>query len=69
MKQYELKGQTVSISYSEDQEWYYLDRQKTNEVTFINIWDSKEDVEAKCQLTHPPIVNPTKIGLIEGVPS
>jgi quinol monooxygenase YgiN len=52
MKQYELKGQTVSISYSKDQKWYYLDHQNTNEATFIKIWDSKEDVEAKSESTH-----------------
>jgi hypothetical protein len=45
--QYDLQGQTVSITYSDEQQWYYLDHQNTNEVTFIKIWDSKDDVDAK----------------------
>ncbi|POS71307.1 hypothetical protein DHEL01_v210297 [Diaporthe helianthi] len=45
--QYELQGQTVSISHSPEQRWYYLSHQRSDEVTFIKIWDSKEDVEAK----------------------
>ncbi|KAK8092445.1 S-adenosyl-L-methionine-dependent methyltransferase, partial [Apiospora kogelbergensis] len=45
--QYDLQGQTVSISHSPEQRWHYLKHQNTNEVTFIKIWDSKEDVEAK----------------------
>ena len=47
--QYELLGQTVSITNNPGQRWYYLDAQNTNEVTFIKIWDNKEDVEAKCE--------------------
>lgn len=46
---YDLQGQTVSITYSPGQRWYYLDGQNTNEVTFIKIWDNKEDVPAKCK--------------------
>lgn len=47
--QYNLQGQTVSISHSPEQTWYYLDQQKTDEVTFIKIWDSRDDVPSKCE--------------------
>lgn len=43
-ERHDMRGQTVSINYSENQQWYYLDKQKTSEVTFIKIWDSKDDV-------------------------
>ena len=62
MKQYELRGQNVSITYSEDQEWYYLGHQNTNEVTFVKIWDNKEDAEAKCEFTRPAHVSPRGLG-------
>lgn len=45
--QYELQGQTVSITHSPDQRWYYLDQQQTNEVTFIKIWDNQDNAIAK----------------------
>ncbi|OTA66119.1 hypothetical protein K449DRAFT_325987 [Hypoxylon sp. EC38] len=55
--QYDLQGQTVSITYSPEQRWYYLDHQNTDEVTFIKIWDNKEDVPSKlcahCAFPHP----------------
>ncbi|KAJ5190072.1 hypothetical protein N7491_007887 [Penicillium cf. griseofulvum] len=41
------RGQTVTFGYADEQEWYYLDKQRTDEVTMIKIWDSKEDVQAK----------------------
>ena len=53
--QYSLQGQTVSISYSPEQRWFYLDRQNTDEVTFIKIWDNKDDVESKRELKKPSI--------------
>lgn len=49
--QYELQGQTVSISHHPAQRWYYLGHQKSEEVTFIKIWDSQEDVPAKRRRT------------------
>ncbi|KAI0107202.1 hypothetical protein GGR51DRAFT_571132 [Nemania sp. FL0031] len=55
--QYELQGQTVSITHSPDQRWYYLDQQQTNEVTFIKIWDNQDNATAKlcahCAFPHP----------------
>lgn len=55
--QYELQGQTVSITHSPDQRWYYLDQQQTNEVTFIKIWDNQDNAIAKlcahCAFPHP----------------
>lgn len=45
--QYDLQGQTVSIAYSPEQRWYYLNHQKTSEVTFIKIWDNDDYVSAK----------------------
>ncbi|KAI8632619.1 hypothetical protein F5Y19DRAFT_491279 [Xylariaceae sp. FL1651] len=55
--QYQLQGQTISITYSPDQKWYYLDQQQTNEVTFIKIWDNQDDAIAKlcahCAFPHP----------------
>jgi hypothetical protein len=50
---YQLQGQTVSVSHDPEQRWYYLDHQSTEEVTFIKIWDSKEDVEAKSTCIQP----------------
>lgn len=44
----DYRGQTVTFFYADEQKWYYLDKQRTDEVTMIQIWDSKEDVEAKC---------------------
>jgi hypothetical protein len=46
---YELRGQTVSITYDPAQQWWYLDRQTTEEVTMIKIWDSKGEVAAKSE--------------------
>ncbi|PGH15359.1 hypothetical protein AJ80_05543 [Polytolypa hystricis UAMH7299] len=43
----EYRGQTVTFGYTDEQKWYYLDAQKTNEVILIKIWDSKDDVDAK----------------------
>lgn len=40
----ELQGQTVSIGHDPNQKWYYLDSQRTTELTLIKIWDSKDDV-------------------------
>ncbi|KAI1176307.1 hypothetical protein F4777DRAFT_547112 [Nemania sp. FL0916] len=55
--QYELQGQTISITHSPEQRWYYLDQQQTNEVTFIKIWDNQEHATAKlcahCAFPHP----------------
>ncbi|KAH8773854.1 methyltransferase [Diaporthe sp. PMI_573] len=42
-ERFEMQGQTVSINHSEAQRWYYLRGQQTTEVTFIKIWDSKDD--------------------------
>ncbi|KAI1457518.1 methyltransferase [Annulohypoxylon moriforme] len=55
-ERHDMQGQTVSINYSADQQWYYLDKQETSEVTFIKIWDSKDDVAkmcAHCAFPHP----------------
>ncbi|KAI1778790.1 S-adenosyl-L-methionine-dependent methyltransferase [Hypoxylon cercidicola] len=43
----EERGQTATFTSSEEQKWYYLDKQKTNEVTVIKIWDSKTDGVSK----------------------
>lgn len=45
--QYEYRGQTVAFSHTDGHKWYYLDRHRTDEVTMIKIWDSKEDVVGK----------------------
>jgi hypothetical protein len=45
--QYEERGQTVTFCHNATQRWYYLDAHRTDEVTLIKIWDSKEDVEGK----------------------
>ncbi|KAK7701278.1 hypothetical protein SLS64_010321 [Diaporthe eres] len=42
-ERFEMQGQTVSINHSEAQRWYYLHGQQTSEVTFIKIWDRKDD--------------------------
>lgn len=43
----ELQGQTVGINYSPDQRWYYLEKQRPDEVTLVKIWDNKEDVSRR----------------------
>ncbi|KAI0517008.1 methyltransferase [Xylaria bambusicola] len=47
-ERYERVGQTVSINYNTGQIWYYLPDHRTDEVTIIKIWDSKEDVAKLC---------------------
>lgn len=47
-ERFERQGQTVSINYSSDQQWYFLDRQGSHEVTLIKIWDNKHGV-ANCK--------------------
>ncbi|KAI1821873.1 methyltransferase [Xylaria intraflava] len=47
-EKFEIQGSTVSVNHSEVQKWYYLDQQRTNEVTFIKIWDSKDGVAKMC---------------------
>lgn len=41
------RGQTVTFGYSKEQQWYYLDGHRTDEVTLIKIWDNKADVVGK----------------------
>ncbi|EFR00295.1 hypothetical protein MGYG_03297 [Nannizzia gypsea CBS 118893] len=53
---FELRGETVSISHNEGQRWYYLDKQQTDEITMIKIWDSKDvagHMCAHCAFQHP----------------
>lgn len=57
-ERFEMQGQTVSINHSDDQQWFYLDQQEPTEVTFIKIWDNKEDV-AKSK-SRKPILHQTK---------
>ncbi|KAI1771775.1 methyltransferase [Hypoxylon cercidicola] len=52
-ERHEMQGQTVSINYSADQRWYYLDKQKVTEVTFIKIWDSVAKMCAHCAFPNP----------------
>ncbi|KAI1421995.1 methyltransferase [Xylaria sp. FL1777] len=47
-QEFDIQGSTVSINYGKDQQWYYLDQQRTDEVTFIKIWDSKDGVAKMC---------------------
>ncbi|KAH7303236.1 O-methyltransferase-domain-containing protein [Stachybotrys elegans] len=44
----EFRGQTATFTHSANQKWYYLDKQRTNEVTVIKIWDSNSDETARC---------------------
>jgi len=48
--QYDLQGQTISVTHNPRQQWYYLSHQDSSEVIFIKIWDSKDDVESKRKL-------------------
>lgn len=45
---YEERGQTATFTHSDQQKWYYLDQQETNEVTVIKIWDSSSQDISKC---------------------
>lgn len=49
---YEERGQTATFTYSDQQKWYYLDKQKTNEVTVIKIWDNKTEGVSKCMCSY-----------------
>lgn len=39
----EKRGQTVTFTHDPAQKWYYLDQQRTDEVTVIKIWDNSSD--------------------------
>lgn len=39
----EKRGQTVTFTHDPAQKWYYLDQQRTDEVTVIKIWDNSKD--------------------------
>lgn len=43
-QRFERQGQTVSINHCSDQQWYFLNRQESHEVTLIKIWDNKDAV-------------------------
>ncbi|KAF2471774.1 S-adenosyl-L-methionine-dependent methyltransferase [Lindgomyces ingoldianus] len=53
---FEKRGQTATFKHSEDQKWYYLDKQTTDEVTAIKIWDNLDGVSRIC--AHAPFKNP-----------
>ncbi len=46
--EYEFRGQTVSITHSPTQQWWYLGEHQTDEITVIKIWDSDESASTKC---------------------
>jgi hypothetical protein len=41
--EFEERGQTATFTHTEDQKWFYLDKQTTSEVTLVKIWDNKPD--------------------------
>lgn len=41
-------GETCFALHNTDHKWYYLSRQRTDEVTIFKIYDSKPGVRAKC---------------------
>ena len=45
------RGQTLAFSHADDQQWYYLDGHRTDEVTMIKIWDNDDGLAAKCKKT------------------
>ncbi|KAL1852794.1 hypothetical protein Daus18300_012038 [Diaporthe australafricana] len=47
-QRFERQGQTVSINHCSDQQWYFLNRQDSHEVTLIKIWDNKDAVAKMC---------------------
>lgn len=58
-------GQFVGINYSEDQKWYFLEKQRPDEVTVMKMWDNREDV-ARCAYYLPRILEiPNGMILIE----
>ncbi|KAF1998236.1 methyltransferase [Amniculicola lignicola CBS 123094] len=44
----EERGQTATFTQAEDQKWYYLSNQKSNEVTMIKIWDTLDGASKFC---------------------
>ncbi|ORY14663.1 O-methyltransferase-domain-containing protein [Clohesyomyces aquaticus] len=61
---FERRGQTATFTHSEGQKWYYLDQQKSSEVTAIKIWDNADGVSKFCahaafnDVTAPPDATP-----------
>jgi hypothetical protein len=42
-------GETYKLLYREKYRWYYLSQQKPNEVLLFKMYDSNDQVEAKCE--------------------
>lgn len=37
---FEERGQTVAFAHGPNQQWYYLDKHRVDEVSILKIWDS-----------------------------
>lgn len=42
-------GGAMNAMYNEKYKWYYLHKQKSNEVLILKQFDSSDDVKAKCE--------------------
>lgn len=42
-------GETYFAQYNVDQKWFYMSNQEPDEVLMMKIYDSSNDVEAKCK--------------------
>ena len=47
-RQYDDHRQSVTLTHAKEQKWWYLSNHRTDEVTFIKIWDSKQQDNAHC---------------------
>lgn len=54
----EKRGQTVTFTHDPAQKWYYLDQQRTDEVTVIKIWDNSKDPGISKFCAHSAFNNP-----------
>jgi hypothetical protein len=57
--EYEERGQTATFTQSDEHRWYYMEKQRTNEVTVIKIWDNGTDGGiSKCEYLNGVISSP-----------
>lgn len=48
-------GETYFVQYNADQKWFYLSNQENDEVIMMKMYDSSNDVEAKCMSNEPRV--------------
>lgn len=67
--EYELRGQTVSISHSTSQRWWYLGGHRPDEVTMIKIWDTDTSPATATRKSSLPTITLVALSLTRGCTS